>query len=601
MNMFPDDRASAAGARLLVAAMVTFPVLAQVWIPVGPGADRAYAAATLDTARGVAVRVGGIDGLLQAIGTTIEWNGNQWQIVSLSGPSNRRYSAMAYDPVAGHSVLFGGVGAPSDTWTWDGTSWTQVATTGPTARLGHGMVYDSVRQRILLFGGQDLAPLGSAIALGDTWEWRGGGWTQVASGGPARGEHAMCYDAVRDRVVVFGGYLPFPTNARLGDTWEWNGATWQQVATSGPAARNGAAMAFHAGRTRSVLFGGSGGALPFGDLWEWDGASWSEPFTPGPVPGSRDGHAMVYDPARDRVLVSSSNSQVSLDTWEYGLEPSFESFGSGCDSSRTALVTCQESNPTASGLTGQVIPSELAVVVGSFSQVTELAAFEIYTASSTGNPAVVAARIYPLVGQTPVASTTLAVGATPGWYRATFASPTAMPGRFFVAVDLSAQNVFVPESTLGARSSTFVRPSAGGAWVPSQIQRVPWRLLCPEALVPAIGRSGQPRLGTTYQVQVESAPVSTLAALTSGFSHRSWGGNPLPVPLPNAPGCELQVAAEITHFVMTDAAGAAAVPVGVPNSATFLGFELFHQWLVLDSVNVLGAIVSAAAKVVVGP
>src|ERR1035441_6585189 len=64
-----------------------------------------------------------------------------------------------------------------------------------------------------------------------------GSWTQrspLAPSPSAREHHAMAYDSVRGRTVLFGGY---DGSSYLGDTWEWNGANWTQVATTGPSAR----------------------------------------------------------------------------------------------------------------------------------------------------------------------------------------------------------------------------------------------------------------------------------------------------------------------------------------------------------------------------
>jgi Dockerin type I domain len=113
-------------------------------------------------------------------------------------------------------VLFGGTDGCckdfGDTWTWDGTVWTQVATTGPEARFGMGMAYDSARHRTVLFGGESLSGP-EFVEFGDTWEWDGVRWTQVASTGPsAREANAMAYDKARGKAVIFGG-----------DTWEWMG------------------------------------------------------------------------------------------------------------------------------------------------------------------------------------------------------------------------------------------------------------------------------------------------------------------------------------------------------------------------------------------
>ena len=67
-----------------------------------------------------------------------------------------------------------------DTWQWDGADWTQLADTGPSPRAGHQVAFDRHRSRLVLFGGK-----GDGEALqGDTWEWDGEAWTQVADSGP---------------------------------------------------------------------------------------------------------------------------------------------------------------------------------------------------------------------------------------------------------------------------------------------------------------------------------------------------------------------------------------------------------------------------------
>jgi len=200
---------------------------------------------------------------------------------------------MAFDSLHGKLVLFGGyssVGFLGDTWEWDGASWTQVATTGPLPRYGHAMAYDSQRHRVVLFGGiQASAP----YYLGDTWEWDGTNWIPqlLASGPPARYEHAMAFDSQRHRVVLFGGAgIP---SSYLGDTWEWDGTNWIQQLASGPLGRSGHAMAFDIGRARTVLFSGDSLAGQVADTWEWDGTSWIQQLASGPA--ARRDHAMAFD------------------------------------------------------------------------------------------------------------------------------------------------------------------------------------------------------------------------------------------------------------------------------------------------------------------
>ena len=83
--------------------------------------------------------------------------------------------------------------------------WTQKEDIGPSARFGHAMTYDSVRSRTVLFGGT-LFTGDQGGDINDTWEWNGEFWTQIADIGPAnRRDHALCFDSVRQTALLFGG------------------------------------------------------------------------------------------------------------------------------------------------------------------------------------------------------------------------------------------------------------------------------------------------------------------------------------------------------------------------------------------------------------
>ena len=86
------------------------------------------------------------------------------------------------------------------------------------------MVFDDASGKVLLFGGSgDYSP-----AMNDTWEWDGAVWTLRATGAPAaRESHAMAFDPVTQRVLMFGGY----SGTTLQDTWEWTGTQWLQSHT----------------------------------------------------------------------------------------------------------------------------------------------------------------------------------------------------------------------------------------------------------------------------------------------------------------------------------------------------------------------------------
>jgi hypothetical protein len=190
---------------------------------------------------------------------------------------------MAFDSLRGRTVMFGGQASGpllGDTWEWDGTNWIQRSSGGPPARALHAMAFDSQRNRTVLFGGYVDQ---QGRYFGDTWEWDGTVWTQIVPqySAPRMRSHSMAFDSLRNRVVLLLGQLDgLISNPPSGDTWEWDGSNWLGYgAISSPPARLLAAMAFHAQRGRSVVFGGvtpPGGPpvqIDLADTWEWGGPS----------------------------------------------------------------------------------------------------------------------------------------------------------------------------------------------------------------------------------------------------------------------------------------------------------------------------------------
>jgi hypothetical protein len=180
----------------------------------------------------------------------------------------------------------------------------------PSAVIEHAMAYDSVRERVVLFGGLDF----QLSATGATWEWDGLTWEQRANDGPrSRSGHGMAFDSLRGVTVLFGGR----TGPREGETWEWNGATWLHRQVPGPSPRSLHAMAYDATRGVTVLFGGQ---LNFGEsseTWEWNGTNWRLREVNGPSP--RLGCQMVYDTRRHVCVLfgGSVGPALTNETWEW--------------------------------------------------------------------------------------------------------------------------------------------------------------------------------------------------------------------------------------------------------------------------------------------
>lgn len=93
---------------------------------------------------------------------------------------------------------------------------------------------------------------------------------------------------------------------------------WTQKRATGPHRRVGHAMVYDPNRDRVVLFGGDP-LRPdrFNDTWEWDGTDWTQVADIGPSP--RSNHAMTYDGARQRIVLFGGRAGSSLvgDTWEW--------------------------------------------------------------------------------------------------------------------------------------------------------------------------------------------------------------------------------------------------------------------------------------------
>ena len=348
---------------------------------------------------------------------TFRSNTSTWtDVSSATRPPGRRESAMAFHDIEANVVLFGGrntTTALDDTWILNPLppyDWTQVTpTTTPPARFAHAMSVDQLGNEVVLLGGTDQLSGGSSAALEGTWIWANGDWRlenpqpsprlgaalaydandarHVLYGGrdsssgvvldetwtldglnwrqespptspsPPRTDAGMCYDAGRDRVVVFGGRQGGACGAALGDTWEWNGTTWSSVATTSSPPNAGGVQpvydskrgviwmlvdsemwkydngqwalqelapprrhfgaAYDSARDRAVIFGGDADNGILGDTWEWGAGGWEQRF-PATSPSQRRWTQMTYDPTTGKcLLVGGRFSQYLGDTWEW--------------------------------------------------------------------------------------------------------------------------------------------------------------------------------------------------------------------------------------------------------------------------------------------
>lgn len=271
-----------------------------------------YGMAT-DFRRGRVVMYAGRTSATNTTDEVWERTASGWQQAPLAPPPSM-YAGAALLP--GSVVLFGGcsgllaTACYADTWLFDGLTWRK-GPAGPSARMSAAMAADTKRGQVVLFGGY--SGFNTGTTYGDTWIWNGSAWNHVtpATSPPARWNSASAYDAARDRVVLFGGNAGGAKN----DTWEWDGSTWANVTPANPSdsppARTEHMMAYDPVRQRVVMFGGYASEY---QAWEWDGTVWAQvPSMQNPP--ARSGGVLVWNPF-DQALLMIGGRSTADGTWE---------------------------------------------------------------------------------------------------------------------------------------------------------------------------------------------------------------------------------------------------------------------------------------------
>ncbi len=269
------------------------------------------------------------DGLGEELADLWVHDGDAWHLQEADAaptPGPRAGHALVWDPDRATLLMVGGTADDSyqrHTWSWSAGVWSSMplAPPGlPEARSWHALAFDPLHRRPLLFGGAGPAP------LGDTSEWDGAAWIALGTGErgaqqpQARSFAAAATLPALGHTILFGGHAwSGRAEVWLGDTWAWDGWRWRvaAVAGEGPSPRSGHAMTVASGGAEALLFGGygelgNGGSARLDDLWRWDGAAWTSPTgddPPGQVrPPARNWHALAWDNAREELVLFGGRS-----------------------------------------------------------------------------------------------------------------------------------------------------------------------------------------------------------------------------------------------------------------------------------------------------
>ncbi|HVK84312.1 MAG TPA: DUF4215 domain-containing protein [Kofleriaceae bacterium] len=227
--------------------------------------------------------------------------------VDRPGPHSFTSPAMVYASAQQQLVHFSG----DKTWIYEAGQWRR-GPDGPSSRGETAMAYDPVRQKVVLYGGGT----GTTTVLRDTWEYDGVAWTEVTTTtGPFRRGHSLAYDPVRQRIVMFGGRSS-STSTYFNDTWTYDGASWAPLTVAGtlPPRRQNGGFAFDASRQALVLVSGQTGGLAHADMWTLDATSWTQVSTTVPSTGRP---SLAYDATRARLVLYARGPIGVPEIWEY--------------------------------------------------------------------------------------------------------------------------------------------------------------------------------------------------------------------------------------------------------------------------------------------
>jgi PKD repeat protein len=242
---------------------------------------REYASMDYDPNMQEVLLFGGLSDLYGYLNDTWLFRGGVWTNVTSWGPGpiGRFGAAMAFDPAPEEngSVLFGGYSALSltgylnDTWVWQGgAGWVQLTPSiAPPGTVYGDMAYDPVSGYIVLFGGDNA----SFATTDQTWEFYSGQWwsTRISPSPSARNDEMMTWVPSISAILMFGGENALAYE--LNDTWTFANNVWTNITpSSSPPEREGSGFALDGTGVTPILVGGfniDSGAV-FNDTWAYE-------------------------------------------------------------------------------------------------------------------------------------------------------------------------------------------------------------------------------------------------------------------------------------------------------------------------------------------
>lgn len=288
-------------------------------------------------------------------------------------------------------------------------------------------------------------------------------------------------------------------------------------------------------------------------------------------------------------LVSSHSWTVDVVSSQSG---SYTMFGFGCSGSRPTPSECLTLNTGNLTLGFPTIANTTYAVSAIAPSTMTVSAFELHTSSRLPTSVPVPIALYTADGSgrpaARVATGTMQVGSTVGWYEGALTTPHQVQTgeTFFIAFTVPPVEIHASIAN-GIPTPYFLDNGPGGSWN-GPLLTYPWtyKVKCAigTGLVPRLMGRGAPEIGTSFDVLLDLALPSTSAALFVGSSNAMWNSVPLPIGLGplGAAGCSILASGEIIAPVVVNATGAASLTIAIPDLAALVGAVFYNQFYVVD-------------------
>ncbi|MBK8551241.1 MAG: T9SS type A sorting domain-containing protein [Ignavibacteria bacterium] len=256
--------------------------------------------------------------------STNEWN----NITPASGsmPSVRFTANAVYDSLLNRMIIWSGQGSAlyNDVWAFNfnNNSWQELWPDGNTAgaplkRYGTAAIFDPNNRRLVNFAG-----FTTSGRFDDTWYFQVDSlrWTdQTNSNHPElRCLHSGYITPDRTQMIIYAGQH----NGALADIWslDLNSYVWTNLTPVIKPDGRWFSPVVNTNSNYSVIFGGQNSLSTFGDLWKFsiDSMKWDSVSQGVTKPSARWGHASVYIPSSDKLIIfSGADPEYKNDTWVF--------------------------------------------------------------------------------------------------------------------------------------------------------------------------------------------------------------------------------------------------------------------------------------------